>query len=282
MLSEEQFPWTAPYGLAEGPLKAKGPTAEALKRTAARLGAHDFTDFDQHYSRWLWEWVADMKIKWGLRKKSDPRDGSYGKEFWKVIRTKRVPAGRPHAGEWAIDFYSRKIVQDEAGLIATNTDLAKVQFRIAEFWNIAIANKGIWHYDQGRPKDVTVSPGAGGWSDCSFMVIQSFRYAQEKTGIIVPDPAKWNYNGYGNTDWYEDDHPKIGAPFRVGDLGHFHSERHVIVCIKPGNFDTAKWGSNGSELAPERIESLRGYYRFPEEFMFVVRPPLTKKEQEDM
>jgi hypothetical protein len=280
MLTTEQFPWTTGYGLAAGPLKSKGNTAEALKRAVSRLGMHDWEEFDQHYNRWLWEAVADLKIKWGLRKASQERDGSYGKAFWEAIRTKKVPKGQPHAGEWALDHYSRKIVQDEAGFIAVNSDLAKVQFRITEFWQILIAHSGAWHYDQGRPVDTTVDPAKGGYNDCSGAVIQAHRYAQDKSGITVPDPAKWKYNGYGNTDWYLDDWPKIGAPFRVGDLAHFHSERHVIECIKPGNFDTAVWGSNGSEAAPDRIAPLRSYYRFPDEYMFTVRPPLTTEELE--
>jgi hypothetical protein len=280
-LSEEQFPFTKPYGLASGPLKSKGPTAEALKRTASRLGHHEWGDFDQHYSQWLWDWVADMKIKWGMRTKAQRRDGSYGKDFCQILRSKRVPSGSTHEGEYAVDFYSRKIVQDEAGFIATNSELAKVQLKIVEFWNIAIEHASIWHYSQRRPGDVTVDPARGGYNDCSLAVVQAHHYAQEKTGIQVPDPAKWKYSGYGNTDWYLDDWPKIGAPFRVGDLGHFHSERHVIECIKPGTFDTAVWGSNGSEIAPNRISPLRSYYRFPDEYMFTVRPPLTNQELED-
>jgi hypothetical protein len=279
-LNAEQFPFTKPYGLAAGPLPSKGPTAEALKRAVSRLGLHDWEDFDQHYSKWLWDEVANLKIKWGLRKKSAPKDGSYGIEFCKELRTKRVPPGNPNSGEYAVDHYSRKLVQDEAGVIATNTDLAKVQFRITEFWNILIANKNKWHYSQHRPIDVTVNPAQGGWNDCSGAIIQAHRYAQDKTGVRVPDPSKWDYKGYGNTDWYLEAWPKVGSPFRVGDIGHFHSSRHVIQCIKPGNVDTAQWGSNGSEISPERLSSLRGYYRFPEEYMFTVRPALTQEELE--
>lgn len=279
-LTPGQFPYTGPYGLAEGPLKSKGPTAEALKRFFWRIGRLEpdqVHDFDQHYSRWLWELVADLKINQGIRKRTDPRDGSYGPEVWEHVRTRRVPAG-PHKGEWALDAYSRKIVQDEAHVLATSTDVAKVQARISEFWRAAIAHASIWHYWQGRPFDPTVNPAGGGRSDCSAMVVQSFRYAETMTGILVPDPSKYAYRGYGNTDDDEDGWQHIGSPFRIGDLAHFHSERHVICCIKPGNYDTAQWGSNGSERAPELVESLRGYYRFPEEFMFVVRPPLTKEE----
>jgi hypothetical protein len=277
-LTEKQFPFTTEYGLATGPLKSKGPTAEACKRFFARMGRIQWTDFDQHYNKMLWEEMADFKIDNGLRKKSQPRDGSYSEKCCEIMRTKKVPAGRPNAGEWGVDMYSRKIVQDEAGKITTGGDVSKVQFYIAQFWNILIEHSSSWHYSQHRPIDTTVNPAAGGYNDCSGAVIQAHRYAQEESGIIVPDPSKWDYKGYGNTDYHLEDWPKIGAPFRIGDLGHFHSSRHVIECIKPGNFDTAVWGSNGSEAAPDRISPLRSYYRFPEEYMFTVRPPLTKEE----
>ena len=93
-----------------------------------------------------------------FEKQVSRRDGSYGKAFWEELRTKKVPKGQPHAGEWAIDHYSRKIVQDEAGFIAVNSDLAKVQFQITKFWQTLIAHSGAWHYDQGRPGDPTVDP----------------------------------------------------------------------------------------------------------------------------
>lgn len=276
-LTEQQFPYTGPYGLADGPLKSKGPTAEALKRFFGRVGLLDWGDYDQHYNKVLWELVAQLKINQGIRPKNLPKDGSYGKEVWEHIRTRKVPDG-PHKGEYALDHYSRKIVQDEAGILSTSAEVAKVQFYIAEWWRIAIAHSSIWHYSQRRPGDVTAAPDRGGYNDCSLAVIQAHRYAQDKAGVPVPDPAMYNYSGYGNTDDKEDNWPKIGSPFRVGDLAHFHSERHVVECIKPGTFSTAQWGSNGSEAAPELISPMTSYYRFPEEFMFVVRPALTKEE----
>ena len=284
-LTPEQFPYTGPYGLASGPLKSKGPTAEALKRFFWHVGKIDTDtahDFDQHYNRPLWELVADLKIKQGLRSKDLPRDGSYGRDVWEHIRGRRIPAGQPNAGKYALDPYCRKIVQDEAGDNAINRDVQRVQFYIREWWVKAIANNDRWWYTQNRPGDVTNrNPSTGGGSDCSLMVIQSFRYAQEQSGIFVPDPAKFTYTGYGNTDWYEDDHQKIGSPFRIGDLAHFHSSRHVICCIKAGTVATAEWGSNGSDREP-LMHHLGTYYRFPEEYMFTVRPPLTKAELNDL
>jgi hypothetical protein len=273
MLTELQFPYTGEYGLASGPLKSKGPTAEACKRFYGRLGLIDWGDYDQHWNAMLGEVHADWKKRHGL-----VHDPSYGKLAWEKMRAQRVPKGRPHAGEWAFDKYSRKIVQDEAGVIADSQEMATIQRYIVEWWRIAINKKSIWHYSQVRPGDPSVAPDRGGYNDCSLAVIQAHNYAQRFGGFLVPDPAKQNYTGYGNTDWYLDDWPRIGSPFRVGDLAHFHSERHVIECIKPGTFSTAQWGSNGSEAAPELIAPLTSYYRFPEEFMFVVRPALTMEE----
>lgn len=277
-LTAQQFPFTGPYGLASGPLKSKGPTAEALKRFFWHMGVIPAGTFDQQYNQHLWDLVADFKVRNGLRKASDPKDGSYGPEVCQKMRTKRIPASQPNAGDWALDAYSRKIVQDEAGAQFTSSQVQKVQYWIRDFWLKAISSNYRWHYWMGRPIDVTADPSAGGESDCSGMVIQSFRYAQAKTGILVPDPSKYSYKGYGNTDDDEDGWHHIGSPFRIGDLAHFHSERHVVCCIKPGNFSTAQWGSNGSESAPDLISPMTSYYRFPEEYMFTVRPPLTMDE----
>lgn len=277
MLTAEQFPYTGPYGTPSGPLKSKGPTAEALKRFFWRMGVIDGADFDQHYNVMLWNLVADFKIRNGIRTKSQPRDGSYGKTVWQKLLNKRVPSG-PHKGEYALDHYSRKIVQDEAHAQFTSTQVQKVQAAIRDFWLKAISVNWKWHYSMDRAFDPTVDPLAGGESDCSGMVVQSFNFASRVTGIAVPDPAMYRYTGYGNTDDNEDGWPHIGSPFRIGDLAHFHSERHVVCCIKPGTFTTAEWGSNGSERAPELINGMVNYYRFPEEFMFTVRPPLTPEE----
>lgn len=262
-LSDKQFPYTGPYGLPTSTHRAKGPTAEALKRICGRMGVLDWTDYDQHYN---------LSLEHALDKLDPGKDG-YGQGRWKLVRGLIVPAGRDHAGEYAADLYSRKLVQDEAGATNEGDDEARVQKRITEFWTIAIANAGAWHYGQMRPGRVNVNPAAGGFSDCSLMVIQAVYYAGRMTGVPVEDPARMSFSGYGNTDWFEDDWPKIGSPFRVGDLAHFHSERHVIQCIKAGTVSTAVWGSNGREAAPERVV-LSSYNRFPGEYLYTVRPTL--------
>lgn len=261
-LTAQQFPYTGPYGLATSGLKSKGPTAEALKRAMGRLGLMQWNDFDQHYNQTL----ATALAKW------DPGHTGYGEGRWQKIRAQRIPAELPHAGEYALDAYAIKLVQDEAGQLGPS-DEERVRKEIAHFGYTIIGNAARIGYRQFRPGPTYVDPTSRYESDCSLTVIQAFGYARRVTGLNVPDPAKQNWSGYGNTDFYEDDHPRIGSPYRVGDLAHFHSSRHVIFCIKAGNVVTAEWCSHGREASPELVH-LASYTRFPEEFMFVVRPPL--------
>lgn len=263
-LTTTQFPYTGPYGLAASGLPSKGPTPEALKRAMSRLGFMPWNDFDQHYNKVL----ADALAKW------DPGNTGYGKGRWEKIRAARIPAGKPHAGEYALDQYARWLVQDEADQHYESTAEARVMAAIAEFGYKAIANERNIHYLQYRPGRIADGPDGVYSSDCSLSVIQAFYYAKQKTGIDVPDPSKQGWTGYGNTDYFEDDWPKVGSPYRVGDLAHFRSARHVIFCIKPGSVSTAEWCSHGRDAGPELLH-LDRYVRFPEEFMFVVRPPLT-------
>ena len=273
MLTERQFPFTEPYGLATGPFRSKGPTAEACKRFFGRLGTIPWNDYDQHYNLMLGNAMADYKVKRGL-----PKDPSYGKLVWAKMRDQRVPVGRPNAGEYCFDFYARKLVQDEAKVTSDSDEEALVQHYIREYWMLAIANNPAYSYSQARPINVDMQPSAkNAKGDCSGTIINAVRYAGKKAGVAVNDPAIQNFTGYGNTDWYEDDLPKIGSPFHIGDMAHFHSSRHVIQCIKEGNIDTAQWGSHGWEGSPELIGSLRSYSRYPDEFMFVVRPKLLKE-----
>lgn len=103
MLTEKQCPYTGPYGLAASGLKAKGPTAEALKRAMSRLGLMDWGTFDDHYNQKL----EDALDKW------DPGKNGYAKGRWTKIRSARVPAGLPHEGEYALDGPAVNMIRDE-------------------------------------------------------------------------------------------------------------------------------------------------------------------------
>jgi hypothetical protein len=273
-LTERQFPWTGTYGVVGTQTeKHKGNTAEALKRTLSRLGYLDWGDFDNHYNMKLDQAMEKWQRKVGI----SPASGSYGQRSWVLLRAARVPPGRPNSGEYAIDFYSRTIVQAEARVFAESKKQEDVQEAIAEWCRKAIANEPRIHYSQVRPVKLPIDPSSQFSSDCSGTIIQAYYHAKQKTDLDVVDPSKWDFRGYGNTDWYMDDHRKVGAPYRIGDIAHFHSPRHVILCIKAGDVKTAEWFSHGTESGPDLIR-LASYSRFPGEFMFVVRPPLLEED----
>lgn len=144
----------------------------------------------------------------------------------------------------------------------------RVRAQISRFCLAAEANEAAWHYSQARPISVSVAPGDPYVrSDCSGYVIQAYHFARRMTGIDVPDPSKWNYTGYGNTDLHEDDHPRVSAPYRVGDLAHYRG--HVTICRAAGNAATAIWSSHGSEEGPVAVG-----LDYRDDLRFVVRPPL--------
>jgi hypothetical protein len=269
-LTPTQFPYTGPYSNAQTRHHSKGPTVIALKRTLARLGYMDwkdeFTDMwppgqvlDKAYRRW--QLIEDM-----------PADGIYGQQAWKLLRTMKVPAGRPNAGQYAIDKFSRDLVQEE-WRESRLPDEDDIRAAMRDFCLKAEANEGNWHYLQRRPVDVTIDPSAGYvWSDCSGYVIQTYHWAKTKTGLAIPDPAKGGgagaWSGYGNTDWYEDDHPHVtDGLYRIGDLAHWYG--HVAICRKGGSATTAIFSSHGQEAGPQAVSL---HYR--SDLRFVVRPPL--------
>lgn len=271
-LSEKQVPWTGPYSLAgnDAGNPSKGPTCEALKRALSRAGAPSlpWQEFDGHYNLKLeeaWDWY-DRKVSAGTG------NNGYSKGRWQRLRSMKARHDGPHAGEWALDTYGMKLIQDEAGETSDSDALTVLQQHMVVFVKAAIKNEPNWHYDMSRPVKLDIDPAAGFIrSDCSGFVIQATDYARRQANLFgtVRDPSKMNWSGYGNTDLYEDDWPKIGSPYRVGDLAHFANERHVVICYQAGDRSTALWGSHGREGGPESIKL--STYRV-EDFMFVVRP----------
>lgn len=103
-LTVTQCPFTGPYGLPASGLKSKGPTAEALKRGMSRLGHLPWsTDFDEHFNVPL----SNALEEW------DPGHSGYGRGRWEKIRAAKVPKGKPHAGEYALDAVALQLIKDE-------------------------------------------------------------------------------------------------------------------------------------------------------------------------
>lgn len=271
-LTSKQAPFIEPYALPDNPkgFKSKGPTAEAVKRALAHLGFMEWKgDYDQHWNKE----VNTASMKWKKKRgliPQDSSDGSWGEKAHDVMRS----AWYAKSGDElpAFDGYSQNLLQNEAKQTSASDEEDVFQKFFVEFCNAAIKNEAAWHYDQDRAIDVSVNPSASSVnSDCSGFGIQAAYYAKQKSGLDVQDPSKQNFTGWGNTDQFEDDWPKVAAPFRVGDAGHFSSPRHVIWCIKAGSVSDAEWVSHGQESGPDRIK-LPSYSRYPDEFMFVVRP----------
>lgn len=268
-LTEKQVPYTGPYSMA-GNGKHKGPTAEAMKRALSRAGAPSlpWTDFNNTYNQALenaWDWYDAAHA-------AGTANNGYAKGRWERLRAMMANPAGPHASEHALDSYGQTLIQNEAKETSSSTPLTTLQGFISDFCKAAIQNADEWHYDQNRPVKLNINPwGTNIQSDCSGIVIQAVDYARRNANLVAStqDPAKQNWTGYGNTDYYEDDWPKVSAPFRVGDLAHFANSRHVIICYQAGDRSTARWLSNGQESDPRTVD-LASYRT--EDFMFVVRP----------
>jgi len=265
-LTEGQAPWTENYGLATSKFRSKGPTAEAVKRAMGHLKLIPWGDYDPHWNLALWEAFADWKLSVGLQ-----HDGSYGEKAWEKLRAATYKKNGKVL--YALDPYCLRLLQNEAQVFDASEAETKIREALAEWGYAIIANEPNITYSQDRAVDVDVDPNSTFESDCSGTVIQGYAYAKRKTNLPVPDPAKHRWTGNGNTDWYEDDHPKVGGPYRIGDLAHFEDARHVIMCIKPGDYKTAQWVSHGWDGGPSLVK-LSTYSRYPSEFLYVVRPPL--------
>ena len=103
MLTEEQCPWTGPYGLPSSGLRSKGPTAKALKRAMSRLGHMPWQEFDDLFNQVL----SNALAQW------DPGHTGYGKGRWEKIRATKVPTGMDHAGEYALDSVALDLIRED-------------------------------------------------------------------------------------------------------------------------------------------------------------------------
>lgn len=265
-LTAKQAPFIEPYGLPESDFKAKGPTAEAVKRALAHLKFLEWKgDWDQHWNQTVNDASAEWKRKRGLIPPNS-NDGSWGEKAHETMRT----ASYEKDGETlpAFDGYAQKLLQDEAKQTSASDEQELFQTAFTEFMQRCLDNASKLTYDNTiRPVDVPADPATGFTSDCSGIGIQAAFDAKIKTGLDVQDPANRKFSGDGNTDT-EDDWPKVSAPFRVGDAAHYSSSRHVIWCIKAGDRNTAEWISFGEE--PPKMRKLPGYRE--DDFLFVVRP----------
>lgn len=103
MLSEQQCPWTGPYGLPSSGLRYEGATNEALKRMLWRLELFHPPPYDDNFNQDL----SDALALW------DPGHTGYGKGRWTKARQARVPRGKPHEGEYALDSIALQLIRED-------------------------------------------------------------------------------------------------------------------------------------------------------------------------
>lgn len=197
-LSEKDAPFTEPYAVAGNlsGFKSKGNTAEAVKRALAHLGFLVWDPpFDQHWNAKVDEAAAEWKRKRGIIPAGSD-DGSWGKKAHDMMRTAWYEKDGEHLP--AFDDYSQELLQDEKAGQSAPSDDGEEKWRsfLTEFCEKAIGEP--WNYSQNRAIDVSVDPNDDdNDSDCSGSVIQAYAYANRKSGKEVPDPAKYNYAGWG-------------------------------------------------------------------------------------
>jgi len=267
MISVKQCPYTGLYSSDATRLPHKGPTVEALKRTLARL---DFMEWKEDFTQvWPANGALDKAFREWERSRGLPGDGVYGQQEWKFFRSAKITKG-PKKGQFALDLYSRKLIRNEwtEENVPDETDFRAA---ITDFCLRAERNEDNWHYLMLRPLDESVEPNQSSiLSDCSFYVKQAYWWARQKSGLLVPDPSKQGWgSGVGNTEWYENDHPRVTTGvYKVADLAHYPG--HVTICRRPGTATTSVWSSHGKEAGPIPASL---YYR--SDFQYVVRPPLS-------
>jgi hypothetical protein len=266
VLTAKQFPFTGPYyGPADRRGPNKGPTAKALKRAMIRMGHLNapLETLDEHYNMKLES--AILQFQRSLAGDVQ-RTGQYGRGSWEAVRAARVPGGRPHAGEYALDSVAQDLVRDEAKPKAD--PYVQIRASISDFCERAERNEREWSYTQTRPfSGLGIAPESRHGNDCSSYAILAYYWAGEKTGENIPDPSGYAYKGFGNT-WDDlDHHPRVAGSYLVADLAHY--DGHVTICRKAGGSQSSIWSSFGQESGPE-ARSL--FYR--DDFLYVVRPPL--------
>ena len=249
-----------------------GDDVIGLKRAISRAGCWRWQEFSDDYTNGFahgeegnGKGVAGYQRSVGI-----PGTGTYGPDTHEALREAKVPKGAPHAGE---DVWDQTAVNLYAGSSSggggSSSPVERVRAKLTEFCERALSEPD-WYYSQNRAVDISVNPNGPATSDCSGSCIQAFHYAKRETGLNVPDPAMQGWSGYGNTNYYEDDHPKVtSGQYLVGDLAHY--DGHVCLCYRPGSSSSSRWFSFGSE--PPSSREL--YYR--SDFRKVVRPPLVAK-----
>lgn len=260
---------------------ADGPDIIAYKRTVSRLGRWPWQVFDDTYSNGFAHGksgnVGETGVAGVQRQQSILDTGWLGEATFSALRYCLVPEapGFAHPGEQAMDQVAVNLIDEAYALFhePAPPNENDVRAAISDFCRRSITAAAPWHYVQYRPmRYLGVSPDAVHYSDCSEHATEAYYWARQQTGIMVPDPNRNGYNGWGNTTSLVQN-PVCSSPFKVGDLAIYGTSvaatEHVATCYIAGDLNSSEWCSNGSEAAPYAVD-----VRYRPDLLCIVRPPL--------
>jgi hypothetical protein len=212
--------------------------------------------------------VGDSGVRGFQRQEGLKQDGVLGDATYQHIRRALIPEG-PRSGEHILDAISIALIKAAIAEFSPAGQTEKVRAAMADFCERAEDAERLWHYTQQRPfSGLGLAPERSHEGDCSSYCILTYCWARQQTNLLVPDPSKYRYTGYGNT-WDDlDGHPRVtSGNYLIGDLACY--DGHVTICRKPGNASSSVFSSFGQESGPEGTNL---YYRG--DLRFVVRPRL--------
>ncbi len=252
------YPADDPHG--RGP--TTGDDVLAVKRAISRMGYWPWGEFDREYNDRFAHGVGRRRATSGVagyQASHDlPATGWYGRRTHELLVASRVPAGLPHAGEWAFDQASINLYRGSESY----TEAEQIITRYYQWWDMLVRNEPYWHYSQQRPIRPLTSrliprDGVGGYLDCSGSVI----YVAWLAGAKSPDPH-YAYTGYGNTDSLR----VGGEPVPMDQVAEAARSRLVL-----GYYGRAWWATEHVVAAKSPTE----VYSMGREQDPAVRPSLT-------
>lgn len=262
------------YGPSDPRGPDKSPYIRGVKRGISRWDDDvlPWAQFDDFYNRKLEAAAATFQQAHGI----EPT-GQWGLKSHEALERAYRDRGATTPREPALDTVALMLMED--GYDEKHPPISDVQ-RVRASMSVYLAEceafRSRIHYRQQRPmRSLGDDPSGGFYGDCSELVVAAYYWARIHTGIHVPDPSGYGYEGYGNTVsiYYNNRYRKIPSfgTFVVGDAALYgpSASRHTTICRQAGTSSTAVFTSHGSEIGPYPT---RLYYR-PDLFA-VVRPKL--------
>lgn len=267
------------YGPGDKNGPDNSPYMRGVKRGLSRAGYLTWAQFDDAYNKRTVNAVHAFKAD-KKNHLTDKNGNVWGKLAHEALeKAHRVDGNGKATDEPALDHVALMLMEDGWSLKhpkPVKTNIEKVREAIAEYLEECIRYRSIIHYLQERPmRSLGVSPSHGFKGDCSELDVAACYWARTKTGIHVPDPSGYGFEGYGNTvSIYNTNRSRklnVYGSFEVGDMALYgpYASRHTTICRVRGTAANARFTSHGSEVGP--IDTL---LRYRGDLFAVVRPIL--------